>query len=85
MKPDGSVYEIRVFKNHPQLKKVEALWHGVTAKTLTFKLRNGRVLERRTDQLYDLQTATTADLLIIAGLRPAAATSTRSNAKKKPR
>lgn len=83
MKPDGSIYEIRVFKSHPQLSKVEALWNGINEKTLKFYLRNGGVVEKQTDRLNNLQTASTNLLLEIAGLEPAEPVYRPGNKKKR--
>ena len=69
MKPDGRVYEVRVFKSHPQFAKIEATWVDGKTKDLEIQLRDGRILKVRTDQIANLQTAPTKDLLAIAGLK----------------
>ena len=69
MNRDGSVTEIRVFKSHPQLAKVEATSFGTNGKQVKFYLRSGKVLEVKTDHLGNLQTVTTKELLAIAGTK----------------
>ena len=71
MRPDGKILEVRVFKNHPQLAKVESVWDGKSEKELKFVLRNGKVISKRSDRIENLQTAPTAVLVEIAGIPPA--------------
>jgi len=69
MNADGSVDEIRVFRSHPQLAKVEVTWLEPKNKDAKFYLRDGKVLEVRTDRLGSLKTVTTTELLAIAGVK----------------
>ena len=69
MNGDGSVLEVRTFKNHPRFTKVEARSFGTNDKQVKFYLRSGQVVEVRTDRLTNLKTMTTAELLAIAGLK----------------
>ena len=85
MNPKGQVLEIRVFRSHPQLAKVEATWISPQQKSVKFFLRNGRTGEVTTDKLQDLKTASIAELLEMAGIgttRPAAADKDKTGAKQ---
>jgi hypothetical protein len=85
MNPKGQVLEIRVFRDHPQLAKVEATWITPQQKAVKFFLRNGRTSEVTTDKLRDLKTATAAELLAMAGVgtgRPAAPDKGKTGAKR---
>lgn len=65
----GAVLEIRVFRSHPQLARVEATWISAREKSLKILLRTGRVIDVTTDRIANLQNATTSQLLEIAGLQ----------------
>ena len=67
MAADGRVVETRVFKSHPKLARVQAIWSKADAKTLKFTMRNGQTIEVKTNRLGNLQSATTNELLKIAG------------------
>lgn len=68
MDKEGHFVEVRVFKDHPQFDRIEAVWIGLPLKELRFRLRNGKTITARTEKLTNLQSATTAQLLAIAGL-----------------
>lgn len=68
MDDQGRFVEVRVFNGHPQFDRIEAVWIGLPEKELHFKLRDGRTITKKTKQLENLQSATTAQLLEIAGL-----------------
>ena len=63
MQPDGSVLEVRVFRNHGQLARAEAHWFPGGPKKLKISLRNGRVATVETDRVANLKTAP-ANLLV---------------------
>jgi len=88
MRPDGKIYEVRVFKSHPQLAKVESVWDGKSEKELKFVLKNGKVIAKKSDRIQNLQTAPTAVLVEIAGIPtappPAASSRTTKAPDKKP-
>ncbi len=67
MNRDGAVVEIRVFKSHPQLARVEVTWLDPKNKDVKFYLRSGQILNVKTMRIGNLQTATTQELLAIAG------------------
>jgi hypothetical protein len=67
MNSDGQAVEVRIFKGHPKLARVEATWLGPKEKLVRITLRDGSTLEVRTDQLADLATATSEQLLKLAG------------------
>jgi hypothetical protein len=66
MADDGSIMEIRVFKSHPRLEKVESTWVDPKEKKLKIFLKGGNVIELKTDRVASLQSTTTAELLEIA-------------------
>jgi ABC-type transport system substrate-binding protein len=63
-------YEIRTFKDHPQLKKVEKITSekGVTIKVF---LRNGQVVELPGEAIKTLSTAPANQIMSAAGIAPA--------------
>src|SRR5688572_20714683 len=44
MADDGSIVEIRVFKSHPQLERVESTWIDPKEKQLKIFLKGGKVI-----------------------------------------
>ena len=77
MNTDGAIFEVRVFKGHPQIAKVEATWLDAKEKALKIYLKSGQVLDVKTDRIPDLPSATTAQLLEIAGLKAPSKSSDR--------
>lgn len=67
MNADGSITEIRVFKDHPQILKAEANWTDPKEKTLKVFLKSGKVLEAKTDKVPYLHTVSSQELLQIVG------------------
>ena len=67
MEDDGSLTELRVFKNHPQIAKVEARGSDAKYKTLSVYLRDGNVVSVKTDRVKQLHSAPTKLLLEIVG------------------
>jgi hypothetical protein len=82
MNAAGQMFEVRVWKRHPQLVKVESIWIDAKNKQLTYMLRSGKVLNITTDRIGNLKQATTSQLLDIAGLPQQATTPPRPGAKK---
>ena len=78
MNTEGDIFEVRVFKNHPQIAKVEATWVDAKEKALKIYLRNGQILEVKTDRLTDLASATASQLLEIGGLKTPSKSSDRA-------
>ncbi len=68
MNGEGAVIETRVFKNHPQLAKVEMTWAGPQDKSFKIFLRNGKVIEAKSDKINDLKDVPTSILLEMAGI-----------------
>lgn len=68
MNRDGAVIETRVFKNHPQIEKVESTWLTPQQRNVRIFLQDGRVVETKTDYIDSLRTASTTMLLEIAGI-----------------
>lgn len=67
MNSDGSITEIRVFKDHPQIAKAEATWTDPMSKSLKVTLKSGKVMQAKTDKVPTLASAPSADLLRIVG------------------
>lgn len=61
-------YEIRTFKNHPQLLKVEKKIESSGKQTLKIFLRNGQVRELPGQRITILSTASAAYILEAAGI-----------------
>lgn len=59
-------YEVRTWKNHPQLLKVEKKTMADGAQTLKVYLRNGRVVELPGQRINPLSTATSAFIVEMA-------------------
>ena len=62
-------YEIRTFKDHPQLLKVEKKIGADGVQTMKIFLRNGKVVELPGDKINPLSTARASFILDIAGLQ----------------
>ena len=71
MNKDGAVVETRVFKSDPQLAKVEMTWVGPQNSTLKIFLKNGRIVETRSENIQNLGTTPVSVFLEIAGMRAA--------------
>lgn len=82
MNSSGQMYSIRVFRNHPQLAKVESVWVNKKDKALKIFLKDGRVLEVTTDRILNLKQATTAQLLELVGIQPAQPERNKTGAKQ---
>ncbi|MEO8648392.1 MAG: hypothetical protein ABI539_04420, partial [Acidobacteriota bacterium] len=76
--PDNSVFtavltdvatEIRTFKDHPQLLKVEKQT-GTDWSRIKVFLKDGRVIELAGDKINSLGTASAASILAAAGVSP---------------
>ncbi len=73
MNSDGSITEIRVFNNHPQIARAEARWMEPSTKDLKVFLRNGKILDAKTDRIQSLNEASSDLILEIVGLKPSVA------------
>ena len=69
MTDDGSILEIRVFKGHPHLAKVEATWTEPTDKSLKVYLKNGTVVDIKTDRIGNLRDTPSIEIMQVAGIR----------------
>jgi len=78
MNSNGEIVETRIFRNHPQLGRVEAVWKSAKEATLKISLKGGKTIDVKSDRLVNLHSATTRDLIEIAGIR------TGRGAGKKP-
>lgn len=63
----GNIIEYRVFRSHPKLSRVEARWSGRGEIIFKIELRGGEVVVRQTRKIKNLQTATTRELVALAG------------------
>ena len=70
MNANGQVFETRVFKDNPQLAKVEMLWISTTDKRVKIYLRNGKTVQSAGDRIDNLTTVSASVLLDIAGVKP---------------
>ena len=62
-------YEIRVFKNHPQLLKVEKKVTSDGKNSMKIFLRNGKVVELPGNRIMPLATAPASSILEAAGVQ----------------
>ena len=69
MNQDGSITEIRVFKDHPQIVKAEATWTDPASKTLKVYLKSGKILTAKTDKIPNLQSVSSETILQAASGR----------------
>lgn len=69
MLPDGVVSEIRIFKAHPTLLRVDTYFLKPGLKRAKFTLKDGRVIELETDKIDNLLNMPAARLLQIAGTK----------------
>jgi hypothetical protein len=69
MLPDGTISEIRVFKSHPSLARVDTFIARSGPRTVRFTFRDGRVVERKTDKIDNLLNTPVSTLLQIAASR----------------
>lgn len=70
MNRDGTISQIRLFKDHPQILKVESTTLGTDESTLRIFLRNGEVSEVKVKGIPNLQSESSAKLLALAGVKP---------------
>jgi len=71
MTADGSILEIRVFKGHPQLAKVEVTWTDPKDKSMKVYLKNGTVVDAKTDRIGNLRDTRSIEIMQVAGIRGA--------------
>ena len=67
MNAQGQPVEVRVFKDHPQLSRAEAVWLGANGKLLRITLRDGTTVEVKTDRIANLSSAPSDLLVELAG------------------
>jgi hypothetical protein len=72
MERDGTVLEVRKFRKHPLLAKVELRWTDPSMKTARFHMNDGKVIEIRTAAIKDLPSMTAAALMQLIPEAPAA-------------
>ena len=69
MEKGGNIVETRVFKSHPQLKRVEIRWTGPQTRSLKVTLKSGKIVERQSVPAVNLRTVSLAELLDLAGIK----------------
>lgn len=69
MNGQGAVVETRIFKNDPQLAKVEMTWNGPKDATFKIFLKNGRSVETKADKIQDLASTPASVLVQMAGVK----------------
>mgnify|MGYP000695752395 CR=1 FL=1 len=69
MEKGGNIVETRVFKSHPQLKRVEIRWTGPQSRSLKVTLKSGKIVERQSVPAVNLRTVSSAELLDLAGIK----------------
>ena len=67
MDKDGTIHELRIFKDHPRLARVEVVVAPNGEQSIRFTMRDGGSSVVKGKQLDDLPTTTAAQLLSIAG------------------
>jgi hypothetical protein len=67
MNDHGQPVELRVFKDDPQLDRVEAVWLGPSEKLLKITLRSGSTVEVKTDKIANLASTPSHVLMELAG------------------
>ena len=83
MNASGQVFETRVFKENPQLAKVEMLWISPTDKKVKIYLKSGKIVQDSGERIDNLTTVSTSVLLEIAGVKPAQPKADQPQRKKK--
>jgi hypothetical protein len=79
MNTRGQVFQVRVFKSHPDISKVESTWTGRTERYIRIFLRNGEIKEVTSGSAPDLKTLTASQLMDMAGIIPKRIPDGRSN------
>lgn len=69
MNSEGDVVETRIFKNNPQISKVEMKWVGPKNSALKIFLKDGRVVEARGGNIENLGATPVATLLQMASVK----------------
>lgn len=67
MERDGTVREVRVFRSHPKLAKVEMTYKPAEDKTIRVTLRDGKTVEVKSNRIKALQSAKASELLALTG------------------
>src|SRR3954471_22095173 len=68
MNSQGQILEIREFKSHPQLARLELTWTGPKEKILKIFLRDGGTREVSGSEIPNLRSVTGAQILELAGV-----------------
>lgn len=70
MGKDGAFIETRVFKDHPQILKMEKTWKSPKDSQIKIWLRNGKMLTIAGDKIESIAAVATATVLSLAGVKP---------------
>lgn len=69
MNSKGDVVETRIFKNNPQISKVEMNWVGPKNSVLKIFLKDGRVVDAKGGNIKNLGATPVATLLQLASVK----------------
>ena len=69
MNSEGDVVETRIFKNNPQISKVEMKWVGPKNSALKIFLKDGRIVNARGGNIENLGATPVATLLQMASVK----------------
>lgn len=69
MNEDGSITEFRVFRDHPLIISAEATWLDPRSKSLKVFLKNGKILEAKTEKIPYLHEAPSSLILSEVGVK----------------
>ena len=67
MDADGTIREIRVFKDNPKLARVEVIVQPGGDRNIKFTMRDGKTSTLKNTRLENLPTAKAAELIAMAG------------------
>jgi hypothetical protein len=70
----GQPYEVRIWKKHPQLLKVESIGVDEKNKALTIITRDAKIYKVTTDRIPNIKLATAAQFLEVGNVPPSVAT-----------
>ena len=70
MNEKGQPVETRTFRNHPTLKKVEKITMSPRDYVFKIYLKNGKVVESKSDKLKDFRVISPESILDTVGMKP---------------
>lgn len=70
MNAKGQPVETRTFRSHPVLKKVEKITMSPRDYVFKIYLKNGKIVESKSDQLKDFRVISPLNILDVIGMKP---------------